>query len=159
MAKLRFLRLWRDRRGLAALEMAAVAPFLLFMVLACVDYGRMLSQNIELTHAVRAGAQYSITAPNAKTRIEDAVRGALPAKFRTSAVSVTATCHCGVVPDDSTAMPNATPCDSACPAGWARMTRIRATHPFKSYNPMFTQSVRNALRFTEVSGNVTVRHQ
>ena len=80
MAKSRHARsrFWRDRRGVAALEMAAVAPFLIFVMLICIDFGRAISQSIELTHAVKAGAQYAVTAANAQRLIEDAVRTALP---------------------------------------------------------------------------------
>lgn len=149
---------WRDRRGIAALEMAVVAPFVMFVILACIDFGRALSQNIELTHAVRAGAQYSVTASDDKTGIERAVRAALPAKF--SAAEIAMTCHCGPLPAGSTAMPPAMDrCDDACPVGSARMTRIQTSFPFRPYNFMFGQSVATALRITRVAANVTIRHQ
>ncbi len=56
---------WRDKRGIAAVEMAAVAPVLLFILIACVDFGRAISQSIDLANAVRAGAQYAVTAATA----------------------------------------------------------------------------------------------
>ena len=63
-------RFWRDRRGVAALEMAAVAPILILLLMICVDFGRAISQSIELNHAVKAGAQYAIAAANAQAQIE-----------------------------------------------------------------------------------------
>ena len=150
-------RAWRDRRGVAALEMAAVAPFLLFILLTCIDFGRALSQNIELTHAVKAGAQYSITASNAKTQIDAAVKNALPSYMRKTAI-ITSTCYCGPMPAGDTAMPPVAPCDSACPSTSARMMKITAKHSFTPLN-FDIIGVTKVLGIDEISSNVTVRHQ
>lgn len=149
-------RLRRDRRGVAALETAAVAPFLLLIVVACVDFGRWWSQRIELTNAVRAGAQYAVTAPNAEARIRQAVRDALPAGLQSA--EVTSACYCGPLPA-GTGMPPVAACDSACPAGSARMMTLEAGLPFTPVNFAVTPAVATAFRIDRVTGNVTIRHQ
>ena len=147
-----------DRSGVAALEMAGAAPVLLLILVACVDFGRLLSQNMELNHAVRAGAQYAITAPNSKALIEGAVRQALPSHL--SAATVTATCYCGALPSGDTGLPPVAPsCDSACAVGSVRMMTIRAQHSFSPYNFAFNDTLRSRFGFNMVSGNVTLRQQ
>lgn len=150
-------RPWRDRRGVAALEMVAVAPVLLLIMVACIDFGRVISQNMELSHAVRAGAQYAVTAANAKLLIEDAVKDALPAHLSTAAV--TATCYCGALPSGNTGMPAVAACDSACPASSARMMKLQAVHPFTPYNFVLTPTLRSTFGLNQVSSYVTIRHQ
>jgi hypothetical protein len=150
-------RPWRDKRGIAAVEMAAVAPVLLFILMACVDFGRAISQSIDLTNAVRAGAQYAATAANAQAQIESAVRSALPANLSTATIATT--CYCGALPDGDAGLPPAAACDAACPAGSARMMTIRAATPFQPYNFAFGRTIATAVGFSQVSGNVTIRHQ
>ena len=124
-------RAWRDKRGVAAVEMAMVAPLLLFILIACVDFGPAISQSIDLTNAVRAGAQYAVIAANAQAQIESTVRSALPSNL--SAATITTTCYCGALPGADAGLPPVAACDSACPAGSARMMTIRATIPFQPY--------------------------
>jgi len=150
-------RFWRDRRGIAALEMAAVAPFLLLLLLVCIDFGRAISQSIELSHAVKAGAQYAITAANAQRQIEDTVRSALPARMSTATVA--STCYCGALPSGDTGLPPVANCDSACPTGSARMMTLRATFPFQPYTGRVGQTILRTVGINQVSGNVTIRHQ
>lgn len=153
-------RPWRDRRGVAALEMVGIAPVLLLIMVACIDFGRAISQNMELGHAVRAGAQFAVTAPNARALIEDAAKAALPSHLSTAAV--TATCYCGALPSGNTGLPPVAACDSACPSTSARMMTIRATHPFTPVNfalgPL-QSTFTSSQFFSQVSGNVTIRHQ
>ncbi len=47
-----------SERGQSMLEMAAVLPVLVVMVLAATDFGRLYYTNIEVQNAARAGAQY-----------------------------------------------------------------------------------------------------
>lgn len=149
-------RPWRDRRGVAAAEAAVVVPFLILIILACVDFGRAISQSMSLTQAVKAGAQYAVTSANAQAAIEAAVRNALPAAM--SAAAVSSTCYCGALPA-GTGMPPVAACDSECPAGSARMMTIRATLPFTPMNFAVTPTLASHFNFNQASGNVTIRHQ
>lgn len=147
---------WRDRRGAATLEMAAVAPALLLLIVASVDFGRLTSQRIELNNALRAGAQLAVTASNAPRTIEATVRNALPAHLK--AATVTARCYCGALPA-GTGLPPEAACDSACPAGSARMMTVNATFPFRPVNFAITPALASRFNFDRVNGNVTIRHQ
>ncbi len=151
------LRPRRDRRGIAAVELALVAPFLCFILMACIDFGRAISQNIQLSHAVRAGVQYAVTAANAQTRIEGAVRDALPEHLK--AATIITACYCGVLPSGDTGLPPAARCDSACPAGSARMMTLQAESNFRPYTFAAGPTVAKALRINKVSANATIRHQ
>lgn len=150
-------RAWRDRRGVAALEMALAAPFFLLVLMICVDFGRAISQSIDLTHAVRAGAQFAATAPNAQALIEGTIRTALPPNL--SAATVTTACYCGALPNGGVGMPPAAACDTACPAASARMMTLRASLPFQPHTFVLGRTIATAVGLNQVVGNVTVRHQ
>lgn len=53
-------RLWRDRRGLATVELAVLAAALTLLAIGVIDYGQTLVRKTELANAVRAGAQYAL---------------------------------------------------------------------------------------------------
>jgi len=76
MRRFRLLRgLWvKDRRGLAALEFAIVAPALLLVVFGGTECGIVLSEYFTLTNAVGAGAmQFAFSAGVDATPYTDAV--------------------------------------------------------------------------------------
>ena len=54
---------WHER-GFAAVEFAIALPFLLFLMLATAEIGRLLSQYDTLTKAVRDGARYCASVAN-----------------------------------------------------------------------------------------------
>jgi len=49
------------RRGQSAVELALATPLLLLVLIAACDYGAILFDQIELTNAARAGAEYGAT--------------------------------------------------------------------------------------------------
>ena len=51
----------RQRRGSAILEFALALPFLLMLVLLCIDFGRGVYYYIVVTNAARAAAGYATT--------------------------------------------------------------------------------------------------
>jgi len=51
-----FYRLFRDRRGVAALELASILPVLAITLMAVIDLGDTIQQNLRLEAAARAGA-------------------------------------------------------------------------------------------------------
>ncbi len=53
-------RLWRRRQGTAAIEMALIAPLLLTLFAGIIDFARVYDQEIELSSAVAAAAQYAL---------------------------------------------------------------------------------------------------
>lgn len=53
----------RSRPAAAAVELAIVLPFLMLVVLGCVDFGRFLYYYIALNNASRSGAAYASMNP------------------------------------------------------------------------------------------------
>ena len=152
------LRAWRDKRGVAALELAAAAPVLFFLLMACVDFGRAVSQTMELNHAVRAGAQYAVSAPNSTRLIREAITNALPAHL--SDAAIVTKCYCGALSVDGTDLPTEqASCDVACPVGTPRVMTLKASKSFVPQNFMFGRTLAIAVGFNQVVGDVTVRHQ
>ena len=47
------------RRGIAALELALLAPFLVFLFVVSIDYGRIFFASVTITNCARAGAIYA----------------------------------------------------------------------------------------------------
>lgn len=137
--------------------MALVAPFLMLVMVACIDFGRAISQHIQLATALRAGAQYAVMAANAQSRIEAAIRNALPSSMSTAAI--TTACYCGALPSGDAGLPPVAACDSACPAGSARMMTLRATFPFRPYTLAVSGQTAQALGINQVAANVTTRQQ
>jgi Flp pilus assembly protein TadG len=62
------VKLWRDRRGVAALEFALIAPALLLLTVGIIDVGRMMWMASTLDHAAREGARYA-TAHGAQSAV------------------------------------------------------------------------------------------
>lgn len=54
----------RDERGTAIIEFAIIVPMLLVLVLAIIDFGRMMAVSGGLAAAVREGARYAATSAN-----------------------------------------------------------------------------------------------
>jgi len=48
-----------DRRGVAAVELAVLSPFLMFLFVLAVDYGRIFYSSVTITNCARAGAIYA----------------------------------------------------------------------------------------------------
>jgi Flp pilus assembly protein TadG len=129
----------RSRRGVAALEFALVVPVLILLLLATVDYGRAISQNIRLSNAVRAGAQYALSFPDDVAGINARVTAALGGW---TDVSVATECQC------AGGSASASACTQICTG--IRVTTVRASRPFSAYH--FTN-------ITSVRSNVTLRVQ
>lgn len=67
-------RFWRDRRGVAALEFALVAPALFILIFGAAEFGILLSENLTLSNATIAGAQqFASSAGLDPTPYDDAV--------------------------------------------------------------------------------------
>ena len=57
-------RLWRDRRGAAAIEFGVLIPLFLLFLLGTVEFGRMLSQSNAVEKGVRAGVALAVRSDN-----------------------------------------------------------------------------------------------
>jgi Flp pilus assembly protein TadG len=54
------MSLLRQNRGTAAVELALIAPMLLILFAGIIDFGRVYREEIELSSAVAAAAQYAL---------------------------------------------------------------------------------------------------
>jgi Flp pilus assembly protein TadG len=65
LLRLPFARLWRDRRGISALEFGLISPVFLFMIIGIGQMGILFEAQAGLRHAVAEGARYAtIYVPN-----------------------------------------------------------------------------------------------
>lgn len=97
-----------DVRGAIAVEGALIMTVLLFMALGVLDFGLMMSRKMEITNAVRAGAQYALVRKpvtdtldndyDAYQDIKNATLSGLISSKRASGTLVAAnlTCSCGL---------------------------------------------------------------
>jgi Flp pilus assembly protein TadG len=51
---------WQDCRGTAAIEMALLAPILIFALLAAYDLGNAIQKRMKLAHVVRVGVEAAL---------------------------------------------------------------------------------------------------
>ncbi len=73
------LRRWREARsGAAAVEFAAVAPFVLALFVPLADLGAYIYDNMELQLAAQAGAEYAARHQWDPTGIQNAIIAAAP---------------------------------------------------------------------------------
>jgi Flp pilus assembly protein TadG len=70
----RFNPPWNDRRGVAALEFAVIAPLLFSIMFGVIEFGLVLNQYLTLTNATLVGAmQFAFSAGVDATPYTDAV--------------------------------------------------------------------------------------
>lgn len=152
-------RLVRSRQGAAVLEMAVVAPVLLLMVVTFADFGRAISQRIDINAALRAGAQHALTASSSQVLVEQTVKDALPPSLKNAAtMTVSTVCYCGVLAAGSTALPPISGCADACPAPRAKMMTLRASVDFSPYN-FALGPFASTINLNRITDNVTIRSQ
>lgn len=93
MMRLRRPRL--DARGVSTIEFALVAPILLLIIVAVMNFGNALQESNRLEDAARAGMQFSVFSTNDRPGICRAVCRSLPAAWRNSSTTVRVTYRCG----------------------------------------------------------------
>lgn len=62
----------RDDRGAAAVEFALVAPFLILLIFAAIDFGVIFAQNLAMNNAARDAARLGAVEETPCTEIDDA---------------------------------------------------------------------------------------
>ena len=102
-------RLARGEAGVAAVELAMIAPVFALLLVGVVDYGLLWSRNMELANAVRAGTQYALIRKPVNgdtTAIRQQVIDSAPApKIGSHDPQVTLFCEC----PNGTSVPNCDP--------------------------------------------------
>lgn len=118
-----FRKALADRRGLSALELAAVMPIMATVLMSTIDLGGAIQQSIRLEAAARAGAQYAMFTPTDETGTVNAVKAALPGWTNVTVATPTYTCRC---PGTGTVSCTSTTCASPL----QRFVTISVTRPF-----------------------------
>jgi Flp pilus assembly protein TadG len=150
-ARDRLARSLRDRRGVSALEFAAILPFLIVLFLGAFDIGNAFQQGIRLEAAARAGAQAAFANPSADgsgklAHVETLVKNNLPADWTDLTVSARVTLYRCDNGTDSTSR------SSTCTT--PKRIEITASRPFTFVGPL-TEYMLPFL--SPVRGNVEVR--
>lgn len=86
--------LLRDRSGVAAVEMALIAPVLILGLLMMLDVGFAVRERVNLDHSTRTGAQAVMSNLNDETEISDIVLAAAN-EPQSVTIAVERTCSCG----------------------------------------------------------------
>jgi len=152
-----------DRRAVAAVEFAIIAPVMFGVFGGLGDFGLMMTAKSRLANAVSQGAQYALlTGPSVTlTNIESMITAAASADGLTQTVSYTNSkapaCFCvsGTTMTASTpalSAPNYT-CTGTCTSGTANAyTTIWATFTYVPLTPFYS-----AIGSTKVNETVIVR--
>jgi Flp pilus assembly protein TadG len=156
-----------DRRGLAAIEFALVAPVLLALLGGTIDFGLVMSGKSQLANGIAQGVDYallqgsSVTAASVKAMVQNgSSRSGL-----TPSVTVTITgpaCYCvsgqpaSLVTPSAALSPSYT-CTGTCPSPAAApgaFLTITASYVYQPLMPFYSQ-----ISNTTVSEKATVRLQ
>jgi Flp pilus assembly protein TadG len=128
-----------SRRGVAAIEFAAVLPVMVVVITGTYDLGNLVQMHMKLGDAVRAGGQYAMSYPLDNADIEAAVTASLPSAWRASASVNTPVmaCYCW---DSGGGSETTTDCTTpGCAAGESveRFVTVSASLP---YAPLLLRS-------------------
>jgi len=128
----RAVALRRERRGIAAVEFALVAPILLALMVGIVDLGFAFSAQIKVQLAAQAGGQYAQLHGFDSTKISNAVTAA-------TSLSVSAnpapSQSCGCVSGNSVSLSGTPPCTSTCANGLTPGTYVQVNSK-ATYTPL-----------------------
>jgi len=133
----------KERRGVAAVEMALVLPIFLLVTMGMVEFGRALMVGQLVTNAAREGARMAIldgsSTASVKTSIQSFLAGA--AGVSTGDITVTATVG-GVSKDVSAAVAK-------------EMIAIKVSIPFSKVSYLPPTYLKN----TTLTGDSSMRHE
>ena len=79
----------RSTRGAAAIELALLAPILLLFLVAVVDFGLWIREQMLLTSAARAGAQFVLQDPETNATDKDGIASAVTGASGLDAAKIT----------------------------------------------------------------------
>lgn len=142
-------RFRRDDSGVSAIEFAVIAAILTVILLNIVDIAMFMYRKMELTGAVRAGAQYALVDPSNATAA--LIMGVVQDSTTLDGVSVTVdTSLCGC--SDGTSFV----CDSGTTCGVGTTGR---THQYTDINASFTHTWIFFAGSTDITADATIRTQ
>ena len=134
------------RSGGAAIEMAAMLPFLLVLLAGLFDFGSSVMNAMALQSAARVGAQYALTQPADRAGIAAVIQAATRLDASTLTITSSNFCEC---PDGTSVA-----CTGSCGANVTLRTfvTIQVTQPFTSILPYPA-----FIRPTQLSGTAVLR--
>jgi Flp pilus assembly protein TadG len=88
-------KLWRDERGVSAVEFALVAPVLLICLIGIYDVGSMVYKRTDMHAALRSGTQYFMNGGDDLAKAENIVEQAWTTKPDQVTVQAERFCQCG----------------------------------------------------------------
>lgn len=106
------------RRGVAASELAVLAPVLALLMFGAADVAQVMQSSLRLERAARTGAQYAIANPSDLAAVRGAVLAALPGVTGATVPMPVQSCECNAVP---------VACSATCAGGLMRVITITAT--------------------------------
>jgi Flp pilus assembly protein TadG len=124
----RFMTMWRDRRGVAAVEFALSATMLTFVVMSATDLALAIRTRAEVANAARAGTEYAAINGYNSSGIANAVTSATPLS-----VTATSSSFCGCATSSGVTTQT---CGSTCAAGGTTGTYVSVTAQ-GNYTPLF----------------------
>jgi Flp pilus assembly protein TadG len=116
------------RRGIAAAELALVAPVLMTLMLCVHDLADGFQVSIRLERAARAGAQVAMSGTTDLAAVQSAVISAWPALSTNDVPLPVLSCECGT---------SAVSCTATCASGMIRTVTVRAT---RNLSPLLLKS-------------------
>lgn len=145
---------WQDKSGVAAVEFAMFAPFLMGAVLVLVGVGLAAFDEMKLTAGVRGASQYVLAGGQVEAVIDQMVIEG--SGLDISADDVSYTSYCGCTSNSNT---NTDVCDVLCAGDVAPRiyTVITATIPDSGYNISFLGIYDITIPDTSASAEVRTR--
>ena len=116
----RIMAIGNDVRGVAAIELAVIAPVLALMLVGMVDLGIGIYRKMQVQNAVQAGAQFAVLYGFNADLIAKAVLSATPAQGLTASPPPSKSCGCPT----TTSVTPAT-CGSPCSGGSVARTYVK----------------------------------
>lgn len=138
--------LWTgDRRGVAAVEFALIAPVLLLMLGGVADFGLLMTGKSQLANGVAQSAAYALLTGVhvSAASVQTAVQSGSARAGMSASVTVNVTgpaCYCvssqpAVLPASSTPLSASYACTGTCPSGQAPGAYLIITASY-SYQPL-----------------------
>jgi Flp pilus assembly protein TadG len=126
---------WRDGRGVSAVEFALAAPLLATILTVLVDFGFGFYQKMKVEDAAQAGAQYALLNGWDQSAIQNAVTNATNLSGLTATPAPSQACGC---PSGSSV--SAATCGTLCSNGLTAGTYV-TVNAQATYTPMISYPV------------------
>jgi Flp pilus assembly pilin Flp len=129
----------RARGGVAAVEFGMIAPILAILLIGVIDVGMIAYERVDMSQAIRAGAQYFMAGGSDFDRAAQVVRGSWSEAPKDATVKVDRFCLCQKLESACSQ-----PCpDGTVPAAYARITAsAKVEGIFREYGTYTTDVIR-----------------